>query len=297
MLLAKGYTVVGTHRRSSSPNLQRLARCRDQIRLLWCDVTDASSVAEVIRITAPDEVYNLAAMSDVGISFDLPAYSAAVTGVGAVNILEALRQIRPTARYYQAGSSEMHGINPDVPANEDSVFHPASPYASAKVFAHHTTVNYREAYGMHASNGILYNHESPRRGENFVTQKIVQAAVRIVDGGEEPLVLGTLETSRDWGHARDYVQAMWLMLQQDEPDDYVVATGETRTVAEFAEEAFGAVGLDWVKYVVVDERTARPLDPMVLLGDASKAKRVLGWQPTTPFHDLVQEMVEAAVFT
>ncbi len=296
LLIAKGYEVYGTHRRSSTPNLQRLEGCREQIRLLWCDVTDASSVTECIQRAQPDEVYNLAAMSDVGISFELPSYSAAVTGVGAVHILEALRQVRPTARFYQAGSSEQFGMNPDVPTNETSRFHPASPYASAKVFAHHTTVNYREAFGMHASAGTLFNHESPRRGENFVTRKIALAVARIAAGDEEPLVLGTMNTSRDWGHSKDYVQAMWLMLQQAEPDDYVIATGETHTVQEFVELAFEQVGLDWTKYVTVDERTARPLDPPVLLGDASKARRKLRWEPRIRFGALVEEMVEAEVF-
>jgi GDPmannose 4,6-dehydratase len=297
LLIGKGYSVAGTIRRSSSPNLQRLENCREDLRLLWGDVTDPTSVAEVIRKTKPDEVYNLAAMSDVGISFDLPGYSAEVTGAGAVHILEALRQLRPEARFYQAGSSEMFGMNPDVPSNEDSAFHPASPYASAKVFAHYSTLNYREARGMHASNGILFNHESPRRGHGFVTRKICHAAAAIARGGQkDPLVLGTLETSRDWGHARDYVGAMWRMLQQDEPGDYVIATGETHTVRELVETVFQAVGLDWEEWVVVDTETARPLDPPVLLGDASKAERVLGWRPRTRFHGLIEEMIEAEVF-
>jgi GDPmannose 4,6-dehydratase len=190
----------------------------------------------------------------------------------------------------------MFGMNPDVPTNEDSAFHPASPYASAKVFAHYSTLNYREARGMHASNGILFNHESPRRGIGFVTRKVCQAAAEIANGRQEPLVLGTLNTSRDWGHARDYVEAMWMMLQQDEPDDYVIATGETHTVQELVEDVFRAVGLDWQKWVEVDGETARPLDPPVLLGDASKAFRKLGWMPRVRFHGLVEEMVEAEVF-
>jgi GDPmannose 4,6-dehydratase len=292
-LLGEGYEVIGTVRRTSHPNLSRLAGCIDDIQLLWMDLADATSVENVIATARPDEVYNLGAMSDVGVSFDIPDYSGQVTGLGAIRIIDSVRRQCPEARMYQAGSSEMFGMNPDVPTNERSEFHPASPYAVAKVFAHHSVVNYREAYGMFCVNGILFNHESPRRGIGFVTRKIAQAVARIHREGQGELILGTTETSRDWGHARDYVEAMWMMLQQDEPDDYVIATGETHTVQQFAKIAFDYVGLDWRKYVRVDPSTARPLDPPVLLGDPSKAKTELGWTPTVSFAELAGEMVEA----
>lgn len=298
LLLSKGYDVFGTVRRSSTPNLSRIEHIKDDLQLLWMDLADATSVGNVLQRVEPDEVYNLGAMSDVGVSFDMPEYSGQVTGLGPVRILEAIMQQNLDAAFYQAGSSEMFGMNPEVPTNETSAFHPASPYASAKVFAHHSVVNYREAYGLHASNGILFNHESPRRGLGFVTRKITRAVAQITAdrkpyGPRGELVLGTLDTSRDWGHSRDYVEAMWLMLQSEEPDDYVIATGETHTVQEFCEAAFGYIGLDWQQFVRVDENTKRPLDPPVLLGDASKAKRVLGWEPTIDFKGLVADMMEA----
>lgn len=293
LLLSKGYTVAGTMRRSSLPNLQRLEPILDRLHLFYADLSDGSGVAKAVYETMPDEVYNLGAMPDVRISFDQPEYTGDITGLGAVRVLEAVHQIKPDTRYYQAGSSEMFGMNPDVPTNERSVFRPGSPYAAAKCYAHHMTVNYREAYGMHASNGILFNHESERRGTGFVTRKITRGIARLSRGEIKNLVLGNIDASRDWGHARDYVRAMWLMLQQPEPDDYVIATGETHTVREFLDEAFGVVGRnDWDDYVELDKRLFRPVDPPVLLGDASKARTVLDWKPEIGFSELVRRMVE-----
>jgi GDPmannose 4,6-dehydratase len=293
LLLSKGYTVAGTMRRSSLPNLQRLEPILDRLHLFYADLSDGSGVAKAVYETMPDEVYNLGAMPDVRISFDQPEYTGDITGLGAVRVLEAVHQIKSDTRYYQAGSSEMFGMNPDVPTNERSTFRPGSPYAAAKCYAHHMTVNYREAYGMHASNGILFNHESERRGTGFVTRKITRGIARLSRGEIKNLVLGNIDASRDWGHARDYVRAMWLMLQQPEPDDYVIATGETHTVREFLDEAFGVVGRnDWDDYVELDKRLFRPVDPPVLLGDATKARTVLDWKPEIGFSELVRRMVE-----
>jgi GDPmannose 4,6-dehydratase len=293
LLLEKEYEVHGTVRRSSVPSLERLGGIRDRLTLHWADLTDASSLSRVVNEVRPDEIYNLGAMSDVGVSFDVPEYAGDVTGLGCTRLLEITRQVVPEARFYQAGSSEMFGLNPDVPTNEESEFQPASPYACAKVYAYQMTALYRESYGMFAANGILFNHESPRRGVDFVTRKITRGLADIVRGRATTITLGNLEAERDWGHAKDYVRAMHLILQAGEPSDYVIATGETYSVREFLEAAFGHVGLDWRDHVVTDPALLRPLDPPVLLGDASKAHRELGWKPEVGFDDLVRLMVEA----
>jgi GDPmannose 4,6-dehydratase len=292
-LLEDGNEVHGTIRRASLPNLDRIAHIRDQITLHWGDLSDASSLFAAVRATEPDEVYNLGAQSDVRVSFDIPEYVGDVTGLGATRLLEAVRQVRPDARYYQAGSSEMFGMNPDVPTSETSAFWPGSPYAAAKVYAHNITRHYREAYGMFACNGILFNHESERRGVEFVTRKITRGVAAIASGREDHIQLGTLETFRDWGHARDYVRAMRLMLAAEQPDDYVIATGETHSVREFAELAFGRAGLDADEFIKSDvPKLLRPVDPPVLLGDPSKAARLLGWKPEITFEQLVNLMVD-----
>lgn len=290
LLLQKGYDVFGLVRRSSTDNQERIAGLK--VNLLHGDLADAGSLREALHESLPDEVYNLGAMSDVGVSFEIPDYASDVTGSGTIRLLEGVRQICPSARVYQASSSEMFGSSPP-PQNEQTPFHPRSPYGCAKVFSFWSTVNYREAYGMHASNGILFNHESPRRGERFVTKKIARAAVRIVRGEQQELFLGNLDAKRDWGFAGDYVEAMWRMLQQPKPDDYVVATGESFSVREFAEAAFGYVGLDWMKYVRTDPNLFRPAEVEFLLGDATKAKTILGWEPKVDFLNLVRLMVEA----
>lgn len=292
LLLSKDYEVHGLVRRASMPNLSRIAHITDRIHLHYGDLCDTSSLVGVLATVQPTEVYNLAAMSDVGISFEVPEYSADVTGTGTIRLLEALRTLLLPARYYQASSSEMFGRTPP-PQNEDTRFRPRSPYGCAKVFSYHATVNYREAYGMHASNGILFNHESPRRGENFVTRKITKAVARIKRGEQNELRLGNLEARRDWGFAGDFVEAMWMMIQQPEPDDYVVATGESHSVREFASAAFSHVGLNWQDYVRVDPALFRPSEVDFLLGDPTKARQQMGWVPKTKFGDLVRMMVEA----
>lgn len=292
-LLAEGYEVHGTIRRSSLPNTDRLDGFRDQLTLHYADLTDATGLAGVIAAADPDEVYNLAALSDVRISFDTPEFSGNVTGLGCVRLLELLRRMKPTARFYQAGSSEMFGMNPSVPTSERDEFRPCSPYAAAKVYAHHMTANYRAAYGMFATNGVLFNHESERRGVDFVTRKITLGLADIVNDHATTLVLGNLDAKRDWGHARDYVRAMWMMLQAEEPGDYVIATGETHSVREFLAAAFDLAGYDWQGYVATDPRFLRPVDPPVLLGDATKARAELGWTPEVSFPELVRLMVES----
>jgi len=293
LLLAKGYDVHGMVRRASTPNLVRLSEVLEWITIHQGDLSDSSSLFTLLEDIQPDEIYNLGAMSDVGISFKVPEYSANVTGTGAIRLLEATHRVLGVrARFYQASSSEMFGSSPP-PQHENTPFHPRSPYGCAKVFSHNATVNYREAYGMHASTGILFNHESPRRGESFVTRKIARAVARIKRGEQKELVLGNLEAKRDWGFAGDYVDAMWRMLRKDTPGDYVIATGEAHSVREFAEEAFTQVGLDWQDYVKTDPALFRPAEVEYLLGDPSKAKRELGWEPTVTFPALVRMMVDA----
>ena len=299
LLLVKGYTVYGLIRRASSFNTGRIDHLyqdpherNPKLRLVHGDLNDASSLNHIIKTLKPAEVYNLGAQSHVKVSFEIPEYTAEITGMGTIRLLEAIRDCGLNTRFYQASSSEMYGRVLETPQTEKTPFYPRSPYAAAKVYAYWMTVNYREAYKMFACNGILFNHESPRRGETFVTRKITMALARIKLGLQKKLYLGNLDAKRDWGYAGDYVQAMWLMLQQDKPDDYVIATGETRSVGEFLEEAFGYAGLDWRKYVAVDKRYFRPTEVDVLLGDASKARRVLKWKPKVGFRQLVRMMVD-----
>jgi GDPmannose 4,6-dehydratase len=292
LLLDKGYEVHGIVRRSSTFGTQRIEHIFDRLHLHYGDVTDGGAMARIVAEIEPDELYNLAAQSHVRVSFDQPAYTAEAVALGALNVLEAARAV-PCCRVYQASSSEMYGQVIETPQSETTPFRPRSPYGVAKVYAHWITVNYRESYGMHASCGILFNHESPRRGETFVTRKITRAAARISRGEQEKLYLGNLDARRDWGHARDYVEAMWLMLQRDDPDDYVIATGETRTVREFADRAFEYVGLDYRDFVELDPRYYRPAEVDILQGDARKAREVLGWQPRVTFDGLVAEMMSA----
>jgi len=303
-LLKKGYEVHGIVRRSSSFATGRIDHLRrgfdvpgDWLQLHYGDLGDGTGIRRIIEQTRPDEVYNLAAQSHVRISFDQPEYTADVVGLGALRLLEALRDHNQrhgrAARLYQAGSSEMFGKAAEVPQSETTPFHPRSPYACAKVYAHWQTVNYREAYDLFAVNGILFNHESPRRGENFVTRKITRSLGRIKVGLQNKLSLGNLEAKRDWGFAGDYVEAMWLMLQQERPDDYVIATGETHSVQEFLELAFECLELDWRKYVDTDPRFFRPSEVDLLRGDSSKARRMLKWEPKVKFHELVSMMVDA----
>ena len=293
LLLAKNYEVYGLVRRNSTPNLERIAHLLPRLRLIPGDMTDAASLIRAVEEAQPDEVYNLAAQSFVPESWQAPAATGLVTGLGVANILEAIRIINPKARFYQASSSEMFGKVREIPQTETTPLHPRSPYGVAKVYGHYLTVNYRESYGMFACSGILFNHESPRRGLEFVTRKITNAVARIKRGMQNRLLLGNLDAKRDWGFAGDYVEAMWLMLQQDEPDDYVIATGETRSVGEFAAAAFDCVGLNWRDYAKVDEGLVRPAEVDLLLGDSTKARRNLGWEPKVDFHELVTMMVKA----
>jgi GDPmannose 4,6-dehydratase len=293
LLLAKGYEVHGLVRRSSSFNTWRIDQIRERVRLHYGDLVDQYSLVRTLEAVEPDEVYNLAAQSHVRVSYDMPEYTADVTAVGLLRLLDAVRELRCQARVYQAGSSEMFGKVHETPQRESTPFHPRSPYAAAKVFAHFMAVNYREGYGMHISNGILFNHESPRRGENFVTRKITLGLAAIKHGKARHLVLGNLDAKRDWGFAGDYVEAMWMMLQQAQPDDYVVATGETYSVREFLEEAFSYAGLDWREHVKTDAKFLRPAEVDLLLGDATKARQTLGWRPRVGFKELVRMMVDA----
>ncbi len=300
LLLSKGYTVHGIIRRASTFNTGRLDRiyadphaAKTRLFLHYGDLSDASALARLLTKIQPDEVYNLAAQSHVRVSFDAPEYTADIVGTGTVRLLEAIREAGIKPRFYQASSSEMYGKVLEVPQTEMTPFYPRSPYACAKVYSYWITVNYRESYGLHASNGILFNHESPRRGETFVTRKITRALAQIKAGRQDKLYLGNLDSKRDWGYAKEYVEAMWLMLQQDEPDDYVIATNETHSVREFLEVAFGHAGLDWRKYVEIDPRYYRPAEVDLLIGDASKAKKKLGWEPKTKFAELVKIMVDA----
>ena len=295
-LLEKGYAVHGLVRRSSSFNTWRIDHIPrgEQFALHYADLNDVSSLLATIRKVKPDEVYNLAAQSHVRVSFDMPEYTAECTGLGCLRILEVLRAEGMTkTRFYQASSSELYGKVREIPQSERTPFHPRSPYAVAKAFAFYTTVNYREAYGMHAVNGILFNHESPRRGEGFVTRKITRAATRIKLGLQNELSLGNLDAQRDWGFAKDYVEAMWLMLKVDRPDDYVIATGECHSVREFLDETFDYLGLDWKRHVKQDPRYLRPSEVDLLKGDASRAKTELGWSPKTSFRELARLMTDA----
>jgi len=301
LLLHKGYEVHGLVRRSSTFNTSRLDSVyRDPhergVKFFkhYSDLSDSASLVTLIASINPDEIYNLGAQSHVLISFEVPEYTSNVTGVGVARLLEAVRASGVATRFYQASSSEMFGSAPP-PQNEETPFHPRSPYGAAKLFGHWITVNYREAHGLFACSGILFNHESPRRGENFVTRKITRAVARIRAGLQDKLYLGNLDALRDWGYAPEYVEAMWLMLQQDKPDDYVVATGEAHTPREFCEIAFAHAGLDWKRYVEIDPRYYRPAEVDYLLGDASKARRILGWAPRTNFPELVQLMVDADI--
>lgn len=298
-LLKKGYEVYGLIRRSSSFNTARIDHLYQdpheknvRMHLVFGDLNDASSLNHIIKTVKPDEVYNLGAQSHVKVSFEVPEYTAEVTALGATRILEAIRDSGIKTKYYQASSSEMFG-NAPAPQSEKTAFYPRSPYAAAKVYAYWIAVNYREAYDIFACNGILFNHESPRRGETFVTRKITMALARIKYGVQSKLYLGNLDSKRDWGFAGDYVEAMWLMLQQSKPDDYVIATGETHSVREFLEEAFGYAKLDWKKYVEIDKRYFRPTEVDCLLGNAAKAKKALKWKPKVGFKELVRMMVDS----
>ena len=300
LLLEKGYEVHGLIRRSSSFNTQRIDHLyadphqKDaRLFLHYGDLSDGTGLRNVLEKSRPDEVYNLGAQSHVRVSFDQPVYTVEVGGVGTMRLLEAIRDTGLKTKFYQASSSEMYGNAAETPQSEKTSFHPRSPYGCAKVYSFWQTVNYREAYGMFCCNGILFNHESPRRGETFVTRKITRAAARIKEGLQNKLYLGNLDAKRDWGFAGDYVEAMWLMLQQDEPDDYVIATGEMHPVREFLELAFDRVKLDWEQYVEIDQRYCRPAEVDVLCGDASKARQILGWEPKVGFEDLAAMMVDA----
>jgi len=302
LLLEKGYEVHGIVRRQSSTIRPRLDAVQarkdlplDKLFLHYGDLGDGGGLVRLVDKVQPDEVYNLAAQSHVRVSFDTPEYTSDVTGTGCIRLLEAIRDVGIKPRFYQASSSEMYGKVRAVPQTEDTPFHPRSPYAVAKVFAYWATVNYRESYGLHASNGILFNHESPRRGESFVTRKITLAAARIKLGLQKRLALGNLDSKRDWGYAKEYVEAMWLMLQQSEGDDYVVATNETHTIAECLDVAFGTVGLNWRDHVDIDARFFRPAEVDLLIGDPGKAKRKLGWEPKTKFKALIELMVDSDV--
>jgi GDPmannose 4,6-dehydratase len=293
ILLEKGYEVFGMVRRSSSFNTARIDHIFGDIELVFGDLSDGSALNQLMRTIRPDEVYNLGAQSHVRVSFDIPEYTADTDAMGTLRLLDAIREEGVQARFYQASSSEMFGKAREIPQTEETPFHPRSPYGVSKVFSYWITRNYREAYGMFAVNGILFNHESPRRGPTFVTRKITRAVGGILRGEQSELRLGNLEAKRDWGFAKEYMEGAWQMLQADEPDDFVLATGETHSVAEFLAEAFGHAGLDWRDYVQIDERYYRPAEVDVLIGDYSKAKAKLGWEPKVRFKELVQMMVDA----
>lgn len=302
LLLEKGYEVHGLIRRSSSFNTHRIDHLYQdphsvgaRLFLHFGDLSDGTNLAKLLHEIQPDEIYNLGAQSHVRVSFDTPEYTGDVTGLGTQRLLEAIRQtgLITKVKFYQASSSEMFGKVQEIPQKETTPFWPRSPYGCAKLYSHWLTVNYRESYGLHGSNGILFNHESPRRGETFVTHKITRAATRIKLGLQEKLYLGNLDAKRDWGYAKEYVEMMWLMLQQDQPDDYVVATGETHSVREFVEESFQLLDLDWKKFVEYDERYERPAEVELLIGDSSKARIQLGWEPKVRFKDLIKIMVDA----
>lgn len=292
-LLGEGYEVFGMVRRSSTVNFERIAHIQDRITLVAGDLIDEVSMFNILRDHRPHEVYNLAAQSFVQTSWSQPMLTGETTALGVTRVLDAIRTVDPEIRFYQASSSEMFGKVLEVPQREETPFYPRSPYGVAKVYGHWITINYRESYGLHASSGILFNHESPRRGLEFVTRKVTNGVARIKAGLDDRLALGNLDAQRDWGFAADYVRAMWLMLQQDEPQDYVIATGETHSVRELVELAFAAADLDWEKYVVIDERFLRPAEVDLLVGDPRKAEKVLGWRRGIDFATLVQMMVES----
>jgi GDPmannose 4,6-dehydratase len=292
-LLEKGYEVTGLVRRSSTVNFERIGHIQDRIALASGDLLDQTSLIRVLDEHRPDEVYNLAAQSFVPASWQQPVFTGGVTALGVTRMLDAIRMVNPAIRFYQASSSEMFGKVREVPQNEETPFYPRSPYGVAKVYGHWITVNYRESYDLHATSGILFNHESPRRGLEFVTRKVTDGVARIKLGMVDQLALGNLESRRDWGYAADYVRAMWLMLQQDEPQDYVIATGRTHSIKDLCEAAFGHVDLDWHDYVVQDPRFMRPAEVDLLVGDPSKAKEILGWEPDVTFEQLVELMVDA----
>ncbi len=300
LLLEKGYEVHGLIRRSSSFNTARIDHLYQdphihgtKLFLHYADLCDTTSLSKLMKKVQPEEIYNLGAQSHVRVSFDVPEYTADTIAMGTIRLLEVMRDLGVPARFYQASSSEMYGLVQETPQTEKTPFYPRSPYACSKVFSYWSTINYRESYGLHASNGILFNHESPRRGETFVTRKITRALARILNKTQDKLFLGNIEAKRDWGYAKDYVEAMWMMLQMDRPDDYVIATGETHSVKEFLQEAFSLVSLDWKKSVEIDEKYFRPAEVELLIGDASKAEKNLQWKPRTYFKDLVRIMVES----
>jgi GDPmannose 4,6-dehydratase len=293
LLLEKGYRVHGLVRRSSTVNFERIAHLQERIEIVQGDLLDENSLIAALRETRPQEVYNLAAQSFVPTSWNQPILTGEATALGVTRLLEAIRHVDPSIRFYQASTSEMFGKVQEVPQRETTPFYPRSPYGVAKVYGHWITVNYRESYDLFACSGILFNHESPRRGLEFVTRKVTDAVARIKLGHSRKLALGNLRSRRDWGHARDYVDAMWRMLQQDAPEDYVIATGHTRSVEELVALAFGHAGLDWHEFVVSDPRFMRPAEVDELVGDSSKALRQLGWQPRISFEAMIQEMVEA----
>ena len=299
LLLEKGYEIHGIIRRSSSFNTERIDHLyKDphindvKMFLHYGDLSDSSNLSRLLEKIEPDEIYNLAAQSHVRVSFDMPEYTADVVGLGTIRILDAIKETQIKTKFYQASTSELYGKVVETPQTEKTPFYPRSPYACAKLYSYWITVNYRESYDMYACNGILFNHESPRRGETFVTKKITHAIAKILNKEQDKLYLGNLDSKRDWGYAKDYVEAMWLMLQQEKADDYVIATGETHSVREFLDEAFGLVGLDWKKYVEIDPRYYRPAEVDLLLGNPAKAKEKLGWKPKTTFKELVRIMLE-----
>jgi GDPmannose 4,6-dehydratase len=292
LLLEKDYEVYGMIRRSSSFNTARIDHIFEDVELVFGDLTDGSVLNRLMRTIRPDEVYNLGAQSHVRVSFDIPEFTADATAMGTLRLLDAIREEDVQCRFYEAGSSEMFGQIAETPQTETTSFYPRSPYGVSKVFGYWITRNYREAYGMYAANGILFNHESPRRGPTFVTRKVTRAIGAILRGEQDRLLLGNLEAKRDWGYARDYMEGAWRMLQAEEPDDYVLATGETHSVRELLDEAFGYAGLDWNDYVQIDERYFRPAEVDLLLGDASKAREKLGWEPSVRFEELVRIMVD-----
>lgn len=292
-LLEKGYEVIGLVRRTSTVNFERIGHIQDRITIVQGDLLDQTSLTQVLSEYQPDEVYNLAAQSFVQTSWTQAVFTGEVTGLGVTRILDAIRTVDPSIRFYQASSSEMFGKVQEVPQKETTPFYPRSPYGVAKVYGHWITINYRESYDLHATSGILFNHESPRRGLEFVTRKVTDAAARIKLGLQDKVGLGNLEAKRDWGYAGDYVRAMWLMLQQDKPDDYVVSTGKTHSVKRLVEVAFGCVGLNWEDHVYQDPRFYRPAEVDLLVGDATKAKEKLGWEPEVSFEELIEMMVKA----